>query len=195
MLEGRDHMADQGVCGMIVLNPYKFSVWVCGHVSFGSGWGLFEHDDDLGRCNQPSAQEHPVPWSCFACVCAFFFCGPTLCQDSSVETKVANHFFFQPVHCAVRHGLCLTPPCQCQSIPPPLHVHYTPGGPWSSSPPFVFLPQSSGECFPANGHAAPMGEPMPHHSLAFFSCFAVAEEDVWNVEWAYSVPSFFLNQN
>ena len=26
LLEGRDHMADQGVCGMIVLNPYKFSV-------------------------------------------------------------------------------------------------------------------------------------------------------------------------
>jgi hypothetical protein len=37
---------------MIILNPYEFSVQVCGLVLFGSGEGavagLFEHGNDVG---------------------------------------------------------------------------------------------------------------------------------------------------
>lgn len=102
------------------------------------------------------------------------------------KTKLPSTLF-QLTLCAVRHGPCLSPPCQCQSIPPPLHAHYSPGGPWSPSLPFVFLPHSSGESFPANGYAAPMGEPTPYQSLAFSFFFC---RQVWNVEWAYSAFIF-----
>jgi hypothetical protein len=49
-----------------------------------------------------------------------------------------------------------------------------------------------GRMFPRKWPCCPNGWAYAIPQFGFLSCFAVAEEDVWNVEWTHSVPNFLI---